>query len=133
MEQISTGSLITIITTAVITTTTLAEIIKLLVQYFVSKKGIGTAKQEVGLKADEKQKIIEIHATVVKIYDIISKTDKDSVPLCYYPRNHTEIYKVMSDLQYKVIERLAEMTSEQKRIADLLDRIERRFDARLAN
>lgn len=118
------GVLIGVITTL---TVGLIEISKYLAHYAMKRRN-GPEPVAASLNIEQRQKLTEIHATVIKTYDIVSKTDKDSVPLCYFPRSHTEIYKVMADLQYKVIERLAEITSEQKRIADLLDRIERRLD-----
>ena len=123
MEPISTGSLITVILAVVGFVTTVVETSRYIIIYLLKKN-----KPEI-LSTEQKQRFVEIHAMAVKTYDIVSKTDKDSVPLCYFPRNHLEIYREMSDLQYKLIERLAEITSEQKRIADLLDRIERRLDA----
>lgn len=125
------GTLVGVTTAVVAIAYGLVEIVKQLIVYIIKRKwGWEDSRSVSVLTLDQKQKLTEIHAMSCKTYDIISKTDKDSVPLCYFPRSHTEIYKVIADLQYKVIERLAEITAEQRRIADLLDRIERRLDAK---
>ena len=53
--------------------------------------------------------------------DILSKCDTDGTPLVYVPRSWAEIQKDMQQVMTKIV-------NDQRRIADILDRIEKKLD-----
>jgi len=108
----------------------LIEIIKkLLPQIFGTK---------CSLSEEQSKQLAEVHTATVKTLDIVSRTNLDGTPLCYHPQNYNEpmveALRAMLDLQYKAIEKMgdiatkfAEITFEQKRMTEILDRLERRM------
>lgn len=55
--------------------------------------------------------------------DIMSKCDVDGTPLVYVPRSWAEIQKGMQHVMMKIV-------NDQRRIADILDRIEKKIEDR---
>lgn len=53
--------------------------------------------------------------------ELLSKCDVDGTPLVYVPRSWAEIQK---DMQYV----MTKIVNDQRRIADILDRIEKKLD-----
>ena len=126
MEPISTGTLITVIIAVVGLCTAIVEAGRYIIVYILKKN-----KSEGNLES--KQRFLEIHALACKSYEILNQRDNDGVPLCYSSRSSADINKEILDSQRKISERLVEVASTQKQIADLLDRIERRLDANSLN
>ncbi len=126
MEPFSTSGLIAIITTISTVVAGLVKIIEYLISYILKKN-----KPDSGL--EYKQRFSEIHSLACKSYEILNQRDHDGIPLCYFPRSSADINKEILDSQRKISERLVEVASTQKQIAELLDRIERRLDANSLN
>jgi hypothetical protein len=55
--------------------------------------------------------------------EIIAKCDTDGTPLVYVPRSWAEIQKDMQQVMTKIV-------NDQRRIADILDRIEKKLEER---
>ena len=53
--------------------------------------------------------------------EIMSKSDTDGTPLVYVPRSWAEIQKDMQQVMIKIV-------NDQRRIADILDRIEKKLE-----
>lgn len=53
--------------------------------------------------------------------EIMSKCDTDGTPLVYVPRSWAEIQKDMQNVMIKIV-------NDQRRIADILDRIEKKLE-----
>jgi hypothetical protein len=121
MEPLSTTAIITIVTAVSGIIVGLTEIIRYLVGYILKKKSDGD-------DVSQKRKLAEIHCQTRSIWEITGQKDKDGIPMCYFPRSYNDVYKNILELQQKLVERMTEMTYEQKRIAQLLDRMERRYD-----
>ena len=54
-------------------------------------------------------------------YKVISRQDSDGTPLVYVPRSWAEIQKDMQQVMIKIV-------NDQRRIADILDRIEKKLE-----
>ena len=54
--------------------------------------------------------------------EIMSKCDTDGTPLVYVPRSWAEIQKDMQHVMTKIV-------NDQRRIADILDRIEKKLES----
>tara|TARA_R110002020_G_scaffold56956_1_gene157079 strand:- start:325 stop:645 length:321 start_codon:yes stop_codon:yes gene_type:complete len=54
-------------------------------------------------------------------HEILNKCDTDGTPLVYVPRSWAEIQKDMQQVMIKIV-------NDQRRIADILDRIEKKLE-----
>lgn len=119
-----------IISAVVVFTITAVKLVEKLIDYFINKKRSHEDKQDV-LTERQDALIIETHDVVVKTYDILKRTDSDGTPLCYHPRiyldHFIEMYKQSMDTQNQIVERLFNLTAEQKRLADIMDRLDRKI------
>lgn len=55
------------------------------------------------------------------LHDIHDKCDSDGTPLVYVPRSWAEIQKDMQQIMIKIV-------TDQRRIADILERIDKKLD-----
>ena len=55
------------------------------------------------------------------MHEVMSKCDVDGTPLVYVPRSWAEIQKDMQQVMTKLV-------SDQRRIADILDRIDKKLE-----
>jgi hypothetical protein len=121
MEPLSTSALVTIIVAISSIIVALVETGRYIIVYLLNKN------KKPGSYIDNK-KLAEIHCKTAGMFEIIKQRDKDSIPLVYFPRGQNEIYKNISELQHRLIELMTEMAYEQKRIAELIDRIREKLD-----
>jgi len=84
----------------------LGKIIEILVMRAVPRKSI--------LTDDER-------AAVKNIDEILSKSDPDGTPLVYVPRSWAEVQKEMQHIMTQIV-------NDQRRIADILDRMDKKLD-----
>ena len=84
----------------------LGKIIEVLITRAVPRKSI--------LTDDER-------AAVKNIDEILSKSDPDGTPLVYVPRSWAEVQKEMQHIMTQIV-------NDQRRIADILDRMEKKLD-----
>jgi hypothetical protein len=128
METVNPAVLAAVVTTAVTVALVLARVVEHLVLHLIKRKDVVDTDRTSILTLDENQKLSDCRAFCVKSYEILSQHDSDGVPLVYFPRSYSEIYKGMAELQHKMVEKMAEMTMEQRRLVDILERLERRLD-----
>ena len=84
----------------------LGKIIEILVMRAVPRKSV--------LTDDER-------AAVKNIDEILSKSDPDGTPLVYVPRSWAEVQKEMQHIMTQIV-------NDQRRIADILDRMDKKLD-----
>ena len=84
----------------------LGKIIEMLVMKSLPRKSILTDEERASLKS---------------ISTVLSKCDSDGTPLVYVPRSWAEVQKDMQQVMTKVV-------NDQRRIADILDRIEKKLE-----
>lgn len=131
MEETTMSTLAGIISAVVVFTITSVKLVEKLIDYFINKKSTGGDVKTV-LFSDNQEKILaDTYDMVTKTYDIVKRTDNDGTPLCYHPRvyldHFIEMYKQSMDTQNQIVERLFNLASEQKRLADIMDRLERKI------
>ena len=75
------------------------------------------------LKTTPKRSVLtdEESGWLKNLYEINSKSDTDGTPLVYVPRSWAEIQKDMQQVMIKIV-------TDQSRIADILERIEKKID-----
>jgi len=84
----------------------LGKVIEMLVMKSLPRKSILTDEERASLKS---------------ISTVLSKCDSDGTPLVYVPRSWAEVQKDMQQVMTKVV-------NDQRRIADILDRIEKKLE-----
>jgi len=86
--------------------------------------GLGKVIEVLILKSvPRKSSLIEEERDWIKnANDILSKCDLDGTPLVYVPRSWAEIQKDMQQVMTKIV-------NDQRRIADILDRIEKKLES----
>ena len=85
--------------------------------------GLGKVIEILVLKAvPQKSVLMDDERDWVKhTHEIMSKSDTDGTPLVYVPRSWAEIQKDMQQVMIKIV-------NDQRRIADILDRIEKKLE-----
>jgi len=85
--------------------------------------GLGKVIEILILKAvPQKSVLMDDERDFVKhMHEILSKTDSDGTPLVYVPRSWAEIQKDMQQVMIKIV-------NDQRRIADILDRIDKKLE-----
>ena len=75
------------------------------------------------LKTTPKRSVLtdEERGWLKNLYEITSKSDTDGTHLVYVPRSWAEIQKDMQQVMIKIV-------TDQRRIADILERIEKKID-----
>lgn len=84
----------------------LIKVIEMLITKSASKSSVLTSEERGWLK---------------ELHDIHEKCDVDGTPLVYVPRSWAEIQRDMQRVMTKVV-------TDQRRIADILDRIDKKLD-----
>lgn len=105
--------------------TILGGIAERYLDYYINKS---KPKIESDTEIEFKQRIKELYVLSCRSFEILQKTDESGTPLVYFPKSVTETNKAQMEIQHKIVERLADITFGQQRIAELLDRLEHRFD-----
>jgi hypothetical protein len=109
----------------------LARIIEHLVLSFINKKH----KQDTPYldnPSDLRQKIKEIHTMSTKVYEIISRVDGDGTPRVYFPKTIVngilDNNKEMMRFNQQLVERMVEISTSQRYIAEALTRLDSKLD-----
>ena len=84
----------------------LLKVIEMLISKNITKNSVLTAEERGWLK---------------DLYDLHEKCDTDGTPLVYVPRSWAEIQRDMQRVMTKIV-------TDQRRIADILDRIDKKLD-----
>lgn len=95
-----------VLATIVIVVVGLGKIIEILVTKSIRKQSV--------LMDEERDWLKDMH-------EVMSKCDADGTPLVYVPRSWAEIQK---DMQHVI----TKLVSDQRRIADILDRIDKKLE-----
>ncbi len=84
----------------------LGKVIEMLIAKSAPKKSILTEEERDWMKTT---------------FEVLEKTDMDGTPLAYVPRSWAEIQKEMQHAMIKIV-------GDQRRIADILERIEKKVN-----
>ena len=95
-----------VLATIVVVVVGLGKIIEILVTKSIRKQSV--------LVDEERDWLKDMH-------EVMSKCDVDGTPLVYVPRSWAEIQKDMQQVMTKLV-------SDQRRIADILDRIDKKLE-----
>jgi hypothetical protein len=143
MISISTGTLVGIITTVMALLLVFAKIVEHTIYYFVRRKRDKDCNihkrcifDDAKSQTEARKKIDEIGEKVGKSYDLLMVKDPDGTPMVYFPRHVISDYSTQFErqeksmdnqlqLQHQMIERMAEITQGQERLAMLLNTIEK--------
>ena len=87
--------------------------------------GLGKIIEILILKAVPQKSVLmdEERDWIKSVNEITSKSDTDGTPLVYVPRSWAEIQKDMQHVMTKIV-------TDQRRIADILDRIDKKLGDR---
>jgi len=88
--------------------------------------GLGKVIEILILRSSPKKSVLmdQERDSLKHMNEILSKTDTDGTPLVYVPRSWAEIQKDMQNVMTKVV-------NDQRRIADILDRIEKKLENKI--
>jgi len=105
----------------------LVRVTEKLIVYFINKRTRSDNPYS-GMSSEQNKTIKESHMLGLRTFEIISQKDQDGTYLCYFPRAHSDIYKTIAELQLKTMEKITELTMEQHRLVDIIERLERRSE-----
>jgi hypothetical protein len=85
--------------------------------------GLGKVIEVLILKAVPQKSVLmdDERGWMHQTYKIISRQDSDGTPLVYVPRSWAETQKDMQQVMIKIV-------NDQRRIADILDRIDKKLE-----
>ena len=85
--------------------------------------GLGKVIEVLILKAVPPKSILmdDVRDWIQHTYKVVSRQDSDGTPLVYVPRSWAETQKEMQHIMTQIV-------NDQRRIADILDRIEKKLE-----
>jgi len=129
------GLLITLVVGSITLVTILAEGIKYLAIYLIKKRNnkhtYDVPSTTLFNPTDTYQKVKEIHMMCSRNFEIITRVGEDGTPLIYSRQGLNillDAQKEITHTQQQIIEKMLEFSYGQKRLVELLDRIESRMN-----